>query len=111
MKQYRKTYNDGYLQYGGKQTVRAGRGKNIGQEYVVEGSLAYSELSCRDQDYQMAEILSRSLDLKIKTPLPPDYRQFSRKRVQIGNTFYDVIKSDPDRTNGELYLYLQEVGK
>lgn len=110
MKSIRKTYNDGYLQFGQTETGRSETGKRIGNVFVEEGRLAYSEQSCREQDYQMADILSRSLDVKVKTPLPPDYRLFSRKRVKVSGVTFDVIKVDADRANDELYLYLQEVG-
>lgn len=110
MKAIRKTYNDGYLHYGTTTTGRSSTGKRVGDTFISEGRLAYSEESCRDQDYQMADIMSRSLDMKVKTPLPPKYKEFSRKRVEVSGITFDVIKVDADRQNDELYIYLQEVG-
>jgi hypothetical protein len=112
MKPYRETFNDGFLQYGYKQTQRSPTGKRIGEILIPEGKLAFNEMSCRDSDYQMAGILGVSLDLKVKTLYPPSLRNVKKNKfkVAINALEYDVIKVDSDREKNYLYFYLQEVG-
>jgi hypothetical protein len=112
MKPYRETFNDGYLQYGHKQTQRSSTGKRIGEIFTPEGKLAFKEMSCRDSDYQMAGILGASLDLKVKTLYPPSFRNVNKNKYKVAINYveYDVIKVDSDSEKIYLYFYLQEVG-
>jgi hypothetical protein len=112
VKQYRETFNDGFLQYGHKHTQRSPTGKRIGETFNPEGKLAYKEMSCRDSDYQLAGILGASLDLKVKTLYPPFFRNVNKNKfkVVINSVEYDVIKVDSDSEKIYLYFYLQEVG-
>ncbi|KZR58360.1 hypothetical protein [Pseudobacillus badius] len=111
-KAYRETFNDGFLQYGYKQTKRSETGKRLGEIFTAEGRLAFKEVTCRDQDYQMAGIMSASLDLKVKTLYPPSFRRInkSKLKVVIDEKEFDVIKADPDNSKRYLHFYLQKVG-
>jgi SPP1 family predicted phage head-tail adaptor len=112
VKPYRETFNDGFLSYGHKQTQRSATGKRIGEVFTEEGKLAFKEMSCRDQDYHMANIMGASLDLKVKTLYPPSFRKINKSKLKviINNIEYDVINVDSDEGKQYLYFYLQEVG-
>ncbi|MFE3573710.1 phage head-tail adapter protein [Lysinibacillus sp. NPDC059133] len=111
-KKIRDVLNDGYIQYGTKETGRSAKRKRIGEKFVPMGRLAYQEMSCRDEDYEMAKVLSAVLSLKIRTLCPPQLRKFdkSKLKVIVEGIEYDVIKVDSDREKMYLYFYLQEVG-
>lgn len=68
--------------------------------------LAYSQCSKRLQDIEFAESSGRELTLKIKTRLVQGIK--NTDKVVIDGTLYDIIYVDEDRTNRELYLYLEE---
>jgi SPP1 family predicted phage head-tail adaptor len=112
MKNYRETFNDGFLQYGHKLTQRSENRKRIGESFTAEGKLAFKEMSCRDSDYQMAGLMGASLDLKVKTLYPPSFRSIkkSKLKVIVSGAEYDVIKVDSDSAKNYLFFYLQEVG-
>ncbi len=107
-----KTFNDGFLQYGYDQIKRDENRKRIGETFVGEGKLAFSEMSARDEDYQMAGYNNASLDLKIETLCPPNLKNVSASKLKcvIDNIKYDVIKVDRDKDKRYLYFYLQKVG-
>ncbi|MGE7091680.1 phage head closure protein [Lysinibacillus sp. NPDC048646] len=111
-KKIRDVLNDGFIQYGTKETERSPKGKRIGEKYVPMGRLAYQEMSCREADYEMAKVLSAVLDLKIRTHYPPQLQRFNKSKLKVikDGTEYDVIKVDHDREKMYLYFYLQEVG-
>lgn len=111
MAQY-SALNDGLVQYGTKATKRSEKGKRIGDVFIPQGKLAYKEMSCRDEDYQLAQIMSKSLDIKIKTLYPPQLKNVNKSKLTIvlNSVEFDVIKCDPDRAKNYLYFYLQEVG-
>lgn len=105
--------NDGFLIYGIDETIQSTKGKLIGENFNVLGRLAYQEMSCREEDYQIAQNINSSiLNLKVRTLLPPSLRKGNRSnlKVIIENTKYDVIKTDSDFDKRYLYFYLQEVG-
>ncbi|RHW38704.1 phage head-tail adapter protein [Lysinibacillus yapensis] len=104
--------NDGFIHYGTKETKRSEKGKRIGDAFLPQGILAYQEMSAREEDYQLAQVMSKSLDLKIKTPYPPSLQNIKKSKLTIilNSTEYEVIKCDPDRARNYLYFYLQEVG-
>jgi SPP1 family predicted phage head-tail adaptor len=112
MKPYRETFNDGFLQYGHKETQRSETGKRIGESFTAEGKLAFKEMSCRDSDYQMAGLMGASLDLKVKTLYPPSFRGINKSKLKVivSSVEYDVIKVDSDSGKNYLFFYLQEVG-
>lgn len=111
-KKIRDVLNDGFIQYGTKETERSSKGKRIGEKFVPMGRLAYQEMSCRDEDYEMAKVLSAVLSLKIRTLCPPRLRKYNKNKLKVivEGTEYDVIKVDSDREKMYLYFYLQEVG-
>ncbi len=111
-KRIRKTFNDGYLLYGHRKTVRT-NGKKTGTEFTSEGRLAFNELSIREQDYQIADIATSRLDLKLETFYPPFFKSIKKNKLKvlIETVEYDVIKVDSDYGKNFLYFYLQEVGE
>jgi len=107
-----EVFNDGLLIYGHKQTQRSSTGKRIGEAFISEGTLAFKEISRRDNDFQFAGMMGASLDLKVKTQYPPSFRNVNKAKLNviINNIEYDVIKVDSDNLKRHLYFYLQEVG-
>lgn len=105
-----EVFNDGYLQYGHDAIQRNSRGKRIGEQFTSEGKLAFKELSARDEDYVFAGAMGASLDIKVKTYLPPSFKNVSKSDLKcvIESNKYDVIKADSDQRY--LYFYLQKVG-
>ncbi|MFL0507123.1 phage head closure protein [Ureibacillus sp. 179-F W5.1 NHS] len=108
----RETFNDGILIYGQNKTKLSNTKKQIGKEFIQEGTLAFSELSAREQDYSFVDAMSRTLDLKLKTMYPPVLRgKLSNDyTVRIDNVEYNTVKIDRDSNNPYLYWYLQRVG-
>lgn len=104
--------NDGFLEYGHKTVVRSENRKKIGEQFVSEGTLAFTEMSARESDYQMVGFLNSQLDMKVKTMFPPSFKNINKNKlkVMIRGIEYDVIRVDPDNVNSYLYFYLQEVG-
>lgn len=109
----RETLNDGVLFFGRNETLRSPTGKNIGKKFVQEGFLHYGEKSHRERDYRLADALSSTLDLKVKTYYPPNFKNVQKTDlvVRIGSTEFEVIQADPDETKTYLYFYLQKVGE
>lgn len=105
-----EVFNDGFLEYGHDTVKRSPTGKRIGEQFTSEGKLAFKELSAREQDFILAGAMGASLDIKVKTYLPPSFRNVSKSDLKcvIENNKYDVIKADND--NRYLYFYLQKVG-
>jgi len=56
--------------------------------------------------------MGASLDLKVKTRLPPSFKNVKKTslKAKIENLVYDVITVDWDNDKRYLYFYLQEVG-
>ena len=109
---HRETFNDGFLYYGHRVTNRSASKKKIGDTFTEEGKLAFRELSSRESDYQMAELNGAKLDIKLKTPYPPSFRNINKNKlvVIIKNEEFDVIKTDIDKSKLYLFFYLQRVG-
>lgn len=112
-KTYKETFNDGFFEYGFYKTQRSESRKITGKLFSPEGKLAYSKMSARDQDYQLAAALGGKLDLKLKTLFPPFFRKIrkSKLKVKLDDMFFDVIRVDEDNQSRYLYFYLQEVGE
>lgn len=110
--QHRDNFNDGYLQYGYRTTQYSETGKRLGEVFEMLGTLAFEEMSCRDQDYLLANALGSRLDLKVRTMLPPTFKSVdkSKLKVSIGTEKFDIVKIDTDRNKNYLYFYLQKVG-
>jgi hypothetical protein len=110
MERYRETFNDGILKYGISKTERTANRKNTKKVFNEIGKLKYRVLSARDSDYLACGALGSSLDLKVKTPMPPSLRTkiLSDYKVVLNNEEYEVIKGDRDKFY--LYFYLSRVG-
>lgn len=71
-------------------------------------TLAFQDLSVREQDLTFAEAAGRTLTRKIKTHLVQGVN--ARHKVIVNRkTLYDIVNFDVDRANGEIYFYLEEV--
>lgn len=107
-----EVFNDGFLDYGHNQTLRNETKKRIGETFTSEGKLAFKLLSAREEDYHFAGSMGASLDLKVKTRLPPSFKNVRKNslKARIENLVYDVITVDRDNDKRYLYFYLQEVG-
>lgn len=108
----REHFNDGFIEYGTKTTQRSEKGKRIGEVFIPQGKLAYTELSFRDEDYKMAQSMSAVLNIKIRTLCPPSLRNTNKNKLTVlkDGIEFDVIKADSDLEKRYLYFYLQEVG-
>ena len=109
-------FNDGYMEFGKRQTKFSSTMKNIGSEFVSQGHFAYSEMSAREQDYSMVDSLGGTLDLKLKTMYPPHFENLQHSDltsllVKAKETLFEVVKVDKDRHKGNLFWYLQKVGE
>lgn len=107
-----ESFNDGYIYYGFDKVKRDKNRKRVGEEFESHGKLAFRIMSARDQDYHIAGLNNASLDLKVKTTYPPNFRLLtvSKLKCVIDNLKYDVIKVDGDNDKRYLYFYLQKVG-
>lgn len=68
--------------------------------------LAYQQSYKRLQDIEFAESSGRDLTLKIKTRYVNGIK--NSDKVVIDGMLYDIIYTDEDRANRELYMYLEE---
>lgn len=104
-------YNDGYLTFGQDVTQYDGK-KSVGKSFKASGTMAFTEMSARDQDYQLADALGSTLDLKVKTMYPPhmEAQLINKLTVHIKGVKYETIKVDRDRNKEQLFWYLQKVG-
>lgn len=100
------------MKYGQRKTIRT-EGKKTGTKFIEEGTLAFNELSIREQDLQVASLSTSRLDLKVETLYPPFFKGIrkSKLKVIIDDLEYDVLKVDSDYSNNFLYFYLQEAGE
>jgi hypothetical protein len=107
-----EVFNDGFLQYGKTTSQRNSARKKTGETFNAEGKLAFSLLSAREEDYQMAGSMNARLDMKVKTRFPPSFKQIKKSslKCKIETILYDVIDVDWDSGRRYLYFYLQEVG-
>lgn len=106
-----KVYNDGvcYLvKEIEKQSSFAARENGTSEaDYKKLVKLMFEELSIREQDFEFAEALGRTLNRKIKTMLVNGWN--SRDKIIIDNVLYDIVNADKDRKKNEIYFYLEEV--
>ncbi|MED1382070.1 phage head-tail adapter protein [Bacillus mycoides] len=110
IKQYRKTYNDGYLIVQEMKTIRNTNKKAIGREPVEIMRLRFAELSFRETDVEVCNGLGKKLDIKVETPYPPHFksRDVDALTIALRDQTYSIIKTDRSKQN--LYMYLQRVG-
>lgn len=106
-----KVYNDGvcYLvsEIEKRSSFAAKENGVSNADYKKIVKLMFQELSMREQDFEFAEAIGRTLNRKIKTPLVGGWT--SRDKIIIENTLYDIVNADKDRANNEIYFYLEEV--
>ncbi|GIN86974.1 head-tail adaptor protein [Heyndrickxia sporothermodurans] len=107
-KQYRETFNDGILKYGSYKTSRSESRKVIGKKFEEHGRLFYNEMSVRDSDYLKFGSMGSTLDMKVKTPMPPSLRKIDKASliVKIDGVDYTIIEADRDKNY--LYFYLHK---
>lgn len=104
-------FNDGFMTFGHNKTRYSGK-KAIGKDFEKSGTLAYTEMSARDQDYSLVDALGSKLDLKLKTMYPVHMEKslLNKYIVHILGVSYETVKIDRDRNKGLLFWYLQKVG-
>lgn len=100
--------NDGLLEYGALKTERNAARKVTGSTFEKVGALYFEQLSVRERDHLQYGASNNSIDMKVKTLLPPDFDQIEEMLVRIGHKLYNVIGLDPDRPYIFLYLHLIE---
>lgn len=103
-------YNDGFVAIYRVKSETSSFGAKLNpeklsdMEYVAE--LAYEEMSRRDQDYEFAEMNSRQLSMKIKTP---NISGVDKNMMICQNgMLYNIIKMDTDLHKNVMYLYMEE---
>lgn len=101
-----ETYNDGLLEYGNIESIFNANRKKIGEDFISQGKLFYTQMSARDSDILQASNMGYVIDLKLKTPYRPGIT--SKYKVKIRDGIYDIQKLDS--TGEYIYLYLQKVG-
>lgn len=104
------SYNDGVIGiYSEKSTLinsfNAKTNAKTINDYDFMMNLFYSEQSKRQEDFLFAEAMGKKLTLKVKTPLVEGIE--TNHKVILNNMVYDIINIDPDKTNKELYFYLE----
>ncbi len=106
-----KAYNDGVCFVVNENTAptsfAARQNGKAESDFERVFKLMFAELSIREQDFEFAEAIGRTLNRKIKTPLVDGVH--SRQKIIIGSMLYDIVNADKDRANKELYIYLEEV--
>ncbi|NCG67800.1 phage head closure protein [Bacillus coagulans] len=109
MERVRETFNDGVLTYGAYKTIRTESRKVTGKQFVEQGRLFYRALSVRESDYLQFGAMGSTLDLKVKTQMPPALRQIDKDKliVRIADQDFNIITVDRD--NHYLYFYLHKV--
>lgn len=104
------TYNDGMLYVCKNDAGKSDFGavKNAKCVYDLDSclKLAFCEMSKRDEDMDFAESQGRKLSLKIKTRLFQKVNKLNQ--IIICNVLYSIIKIDYDKSNGEMFIYLEE---
>ena len=107
-KQIRETFNDGRLEYGINKTKRNAARKVLGKTFEPAGALFYRELSVRESDYMQHGSAGSSIDLKVKTLAPPNFRISKDDMVvKIVDQLYSITHVDSDKTY--LYFYLHAI--
>lgn len=112
MPQNHDPFNDGFMVFGNNQTKYSGK-KSVGKEFIKSGTMAFTEMSVRDQDYTLIDALGSTLDMKIKTMYPIHLEKdlANKFTVRIKGTEYETIKVDRDRNKDYLFWYLKRVGE
>jgi hypothetical protein len=109
LERVRETFNDGVLKYGTYKTIRSEARKVIDKQFSEQGSLFYREMSVRDSDYIQFGAKGSTLDIKVKTLMPPNLKNIDKDNlvIKINNDDYSIITTDRDKYY--LYFYLHKV--
>lgn len=102
--------NDGYIKIYQDKEIESDFSAPVAPKKVSDmeyiATLAYEEMSKRDQDTEFAESIRRKLSLKIKTRL---YEKItSSMKAVLNGSIYNILKIDPDKKQELMYLYLEE---
>lgn len=105
-------YNDGIMSFGSTKPVYNDTRRKIGEGFQPDGRFAFDEKSVREQDYQLVDANTSTLDIKIETPFPLhlENADLASKEVRIRGIRYSVLKVDKDRNKPALFWYLQKEG-
>jgi len=100
-------YNDGVL----KLWERKDTSKNIKSpsDLIPIGTLNFTYMSLRQQDYEFAELNSNSIAVKVRTP--DNGKSDVRYVASIGDMLYSIINIDRDHHRSVQYFYLEEIRK
>lgn len=104
----REVFNDGVLLYGKYKTLRSDSRKVIGKEFIKEGHLYYKEMSVRDSDYLKFGSMGSTLNMKVKTLMPPSLRRIDKASLIVRIDGDDFTIIDTDRDKNYLYFYLHK---
>lgn len=104
-------YRDGYVKFvRHKETAASSfaafKNTRSAADYDVIVTLAYDRMNIRERDYEFAESLDKTLNLKIRCPYHADVN--SKLQAVIGEMLYDVYQVDPDVNGMKMFVYMQE---
>ena len=115
MKQFRPrmdTYNSGVLYIclppSEKSSFNAAKNAVRSADLERIEKLDYEEKAKRLEDMEFAQRDDHTLSLKVKTRYLSKCAD-TKYQVLIGDRLYGIIKIDPDKAAGEMYLYLEEI--
>lgn len=96
----------------GQNKTRYSLKKAVGKDFEKSGTLTFTEMSARDQDYTLVNALGSTLDMKVKTMYPFHLEKILANKfaVHIKGVEYETIKIDRDRNKESLFWYLKKVG-
>lgn len=105
-----RNLNDGYIGVYEAKEKRTDFSAAVSPKSVNDlkhiADLAYTEEYKREQDYSLAEADGHALSLKIKTLI---YDELTKDhKVICGHEMYNILKIDYARSEGVMYLYLEE---
>lgn len=100
--------NDGLLLYGTKKTLRDHKKKVVGNTFIKEGSLKYKVKNFKVDDFTSYFGIESKVDIKLQV-YNVDILNKSNL-IKIGDDYFDIIKSDVNKTKRFKYLYLQKRG-
>lgn len=110
-KKKRNSFNDGVIGiYSEKDTLintdfNAKINAKTIDDYEFIVSLCYKEQTKRNEDFLFAEAMGKNLTWKIKTPLLEAVE--SNHTVIYNNQTFSIINIDYDKSNNEMYFYLE----
>lgn len=109
----RNSYNDGVMIVVSDKTkpnsFNAKTNSKKIDDFETIKTIFYSEESKRQEDMLFAESMNHKLTLKVKTTLVDGIK--NSHKVIINDYVYDIIHTDINKKNHELYFYLEGVRK